>query len=228
MFDLDIRRADLSALISFVLQVVYYLALTLSTRNVKIHDKEMNAVIREHILEGRVKLQIVRGDITEEEVDAIVNAANAQLRHGGGVAGAILRRAGFRVQVESDAWIKEKGPVTHSEPAFTSGGNLACKYIIHAVGPVWGEGDEDTKLERAVTGTLKLADRLGVSSIAFPAISTGIFRFPKDRAAKVILEAIRGYLSSRPDSAIKLVRLTLFEQDTVEQFLTALEELLAK
>lgn len=188
----------------------------------------MNTVIRECLLEGRVKLQIVQGDITEEHVEAIVNAANAQLRHSGGVAGAILRRAGQRVQVESDAWIKEKGPVTHAEPAFTSGGNLPCKYIIHAVGPVWGEGDEDTKLELAITGVLRLADRLGISSLALPAISTGIFRFPKDRAAKVILNAIRRYFSSKTDSGIKLVRLTLFERETVKHFLRILDELLMK
>lgn len=185
----------------------------------------MNTLIRECILEDKVRIQIVQGDITEESVDAIVNAANAQLRHGGGVAGAILRRAGPRIQEESDAWIREKGPVTYAEPAFTSGGNLPYKYIIHAVGPVWDEGDEDNKLAMAITGTLRLADRLGVSSIALPAISTGIFRYPRERAARVILQSIKEYFSSKHDSGIKMVRVTLFDRDTVNHFLDAFDEL---
>ncbi len=202
-------------------------ALTLPIGDAKIPSWiAMNILIRECILEGRVKLQIVQGDITEESVDAIVNAANAHLRHGGGLAGAILRRAGPRIQEESDAWIREKGPVTHAEPAFTSGGNLSCKYIIHAVGPVWGEGAEDNKLALAITGTLRLADHLGLSSIALPAISTGIFRFPKERAARVILRAVREYFSIKPDSGIELVRLTLYDQETVECFSESLDELL--
>lgn len=185
----------------------------------------MNKLIREYLLPDGTQLQIVQGDITAEEVDAIVNAANAQLRHGGGIAGAIVRRGGPRIQAESDAWVKEKGPVTHAEPAYTTGGRLPCKYVIHTVGPVWGEGDEDTKLARAICGSLRLADRLGISSIAFPAISTGIFGFPKDQAARVILKSISDYFSQNSESGIKLVRLTLFDQDTLDHFLDAFADL---
>lgn len=125
-------------------------------------------------------LQLVEGDITTAKVDAIVNAANAHLQHGGGVAGIISRKGGPVIQRESDLWVREHGSVRHAEPAVTSGGSLPCRYVLHAVGPVWGEGDEDRKLAEAVTGSLRAADQLELTSIAFPAISTGIFGFPKE------------------------------------------------
>ncbi len=106
----------------------------------------MNTILAEHILSTGQSLQIVQGDITTEEVDAIVNAANEYLQHGGGVAWAIVKRGGDVIQDESDKWIKQHGPVSHAHPAWTSGGALPAKYIIHAVGPIWGDGDEDKKL----------------------------------------------------------------------------------
>jgi O-acetyl-ADP-ribose deacetylase (regulator of RNase III) len=175
-------------------------------------------------LGGRV-LQIVQGDLTKESVDAIVNAANNMLQHGGGVAGAIVRGGGEQIQTESDAWVRQHGRVSHAEPAYTNAGRLPCRYVIHAVGPVWGEGDEDEKLAKAVVGSLRVADRLGLASIAFPAISTGIFGFPKERAAGVILSAIQNYFAEYPASGVRLVRLTLFDQGTVQAFLQAGEEL---
>ena len=153
----------------------------------------MNTILVERILSTGQTLQIVQGDITTEEVDAIVNAANEYLQHGGGVAWAIVRRGGDVIQQESDKWIKQHGPVSHTHPAWTSGGALPAKYIIHAVGPVWGDGDEDNKLADAVTGSLRVADELKLSSIAMPAISTGIFGFPKDRAAGIIFTTIEKY-----------------------------------
>lgn len=105
-------------------------------------------------------------------------------------------------------------------PAWTSGGNLPAKYVIHAVGPVWGDGDEDSKLADAVNGSLRMADELGLESIAFPAISTGIFGFPKERAAKIILEAINRYLSTG-STMLNTVRLVLFDDSTVEAFVNA-------
>jgi O-acetyl-ADP-ribose deacetylase (regulator of RNase III) len=98
--------------------------------------------------------------------------------------------------------------------------------VIHAVGPVWGEGDEDAKLGAAVTGSLRLADRLNMGSIAFPAISTGIFGFPKEKAAQVILGAIREYFTEFPASSLELVRLTLFDQSTIEAFINVWERIL--
>jgi O-acetyl-ADP-ribose deacetylase len=178
----------------------------------------MNTIILEHTFPSGSCLQLVQGDLTEERVDAIVNAANAYLKHGGGVAGVIARKGGPTIQLESDQWVQEHGPVPHSEPAFTSAGNLLCHYVLHAVGPVWGEGDEDLKLFQAVTGSFKLADRLGLSSLAFPAISTGIYGFPKQRAAGIIYQAIREYFHSFPQSGIGLVRLTLFDDATIAAF----------
>ena len=181
----------------------------------------MAPILREERLPSQQTFQLVQGDLTAETVDAIVNAANSHLQHGGGVAGIIVRRGGYEIQAESDAWVREHGPVTHAEPAYTGAGRLQSRYVIHAVGPVWGEGDEDTKLVAAVTGSLALANRLGLSSIAFPAISTGIFGFPKERAANVIYTAIASYFKQFPSSALLLVRLTLFDQPTVDAFLKA-------
>ena len=182
----------------------------------------MNIVLKErHLPTGQI-LQIVQGDITTEEVDAIVNAANEHLQHGGGVAWAISKRGGPAIQKESNEWVRTKGPVSHAHPVWTSGGLLPAKYVIHAVGPVWGAGDEDTKLVAAVSGSLSLGDELGLVSIAFPAISTGIFGFPKERAAKIILDSISEYFSKGP-STLKTVRLVLLDNETTETFLRALE-----
>lgn len=144
----------------------------------------MNCLLDETVLPSGQTLQFVQGDITAESTDAIVNAANKHLQHGAGVAGAILRRGGQVIQRESDAWIQAHGNVSHAAPAWTSGGNLACRIVIHAVGPVWGDGDEEKKLANAIIGSLRLADELGLHSIAFPAISTGIFGFPKERGGR--------------------------------------------
>ncbi|MEK6753488.1 MAG: macro domain-containing protein [Chloroflexota bacterium] len=179
----------------------------------------MNAILAEKKLATGQTLQIVQGDITVDEVDAIVNAANEQLQHGGGVAWAISKRGGPTVQEESDEWIRKHGPVSHSHPAWTLGGLLPAKYIIHAVGPVWGDGDEDKKLSDAVTGSLRVADELKCKSISMPAISTGIFGFPKDRAAKIIFSAIETYFAEIENSAIQTVRLVLFDDATVKVFL---------
>src|SRR5215210_71098 len=115
----------------------------------------MNTVLMERVLQTGQTIQIVQGDITIEDVDAIVNAANEHLQHGGGVAWAISKAGGPTVQQESDKWIQQHGPVSHSHPAWTSAGLLPAKYVIHAVGPVWGDGDEDNKLADAVTGCLR-------------------------------------------------------------------------
>lgn len=181
----------------------------------------MNTILQEHTLPSGQTLQIVQGDLTAETVDAIVNAANSHLQHGGGVAGAISRKGGPQIQAESDAWVRQHGPVSHAEPAYTRAGSLPCRYVIHAVGPVWGEGDEDHQLAAAVAGSLRLADELGLSSIAFPAISTGIFGFPKARAAGVIFAAISDYFTQNPASGLRQVRLTLFDQPTIDAFLSA-------
>lgn len=178
----------------------------------------MNTVLVEKKFPSGQTLQLVQGDITIEEVDAIVNAANERLQHGGGVAWAISKKGGAAIQKESDEWIRRHGPVSHARPAWTSGGALPARYVIHAVGPVWGDGDEDKKLSDAVTGSLRAADELNCTSLSMPAISTGIFGFPKKRAAGVIFNAIKGYFAKKPDSSVKLVRIVLFDDPTVRIF----------
>jgi O-acetyl-ADP-ribose deacetylase (regulator of RNase III) len=182
-------------------------------------SEEMNIVIQEKIFSGGQCLKLVHGDITTEHVDAIVNAANEKLLHGGGVAGIISRKGGPVIDRESRAWVEENGPVQHEKPAYTSAGDLPCKYVIHAVGPVWGSGNEDEKLASAVRGSLEVAQKLVLSSLSIPAISTGIFGFPKSRAAEVIINTIQEYYEKQTDSSLQLVRLTLFDQPTVEIFI---------
>jgi O-acetyl-ADP-ribose deacetylase (regulator of RNase III) len=178
----------------------------------------MNRVLKETQLPAEVTVQLVQGDLTDERVDAIVNAANTHLQHGGGVAGAISRRGGSQIQAESDVWVHTHGPVPHERPAYTGAGKLPCHYVIHAVGPVWGEGLEDKKLQAAVNGTLELADQLQLASIAFPAISTGIFGFPKERAARIILETIRSYFVWQSASKLRMVRIVLLDSATLAAF----------
>jgi O-acetyl-ADP-ribose deacetylase (regulator of RNase III) len=162
-------------------------------------------------------LEIRQGDITREKVDAIVNAANQHLAHGGGVAAAIVQAGGRVIQQESEEWVRKHGLVVHSKPAYTSAGSLPCRYVIHAVGPVWGEGDEDTKLADAIKGSLKLAVELILESVAFPAISTGIFGFPKERAAQIMFQAIAEFFAK--PSMIKSVRFILYDSGTLNAFL---------
>ena len=184
----------------------------------------MSQVLSESTFPSGQRLQLVQGDLTTEPVDAIVNAANHHLQHGGGLAGAIVKRGGEAIQAESDTWVSEHGLVTNAEPAYTRAGKLPCRYVIHAVGPVWGEGDEDRKLEEAVTGSLRLAEQLKLSSVALPAISTGIFGFPKERAAGVILSAVAAYFAQNPEAKLSLVRITLFDRPTLDIFLRIWEK----
>lgn len=184
----------------------------------------MSQTFMETILPSGQKLQIAQGDITIETVDAIVNAANCHLAHGAGVAGAIARRGGPQVQAESNQWVLEHGPVTHAEPAVTMAGNLPCRYIIHAVGPRWGDGDEAAKLKAAIHGSLRVVGQLNLGSIAFPAISTGIYGFPRPLAAQVILSTIQEYLAHHTATSLKLIRLVLFDQETLQVFLKTWEQ----
>lgn len=184
----------------------------------------MSKILRQEEFSPRLRFQIVQGDITQEEVDALVNAANAYLQHGGGVADVISRSGGPEIQAESDAWIAEHGPVGHAEPAYTTAGNLPCLYVIHAVGPIWGSGDEDAKLALAVTGSLRRAEELDLRSLALPAISTGIYGFPQKLAANVIFTALRKYAAHNPDTRLELIRLTLYDDPTVKAFLSVWDQ----
>ncbi|MBC8134383.1 MAG: macro domain-containing protein [Fibrella sp.] len=162
-------------------------------------------------------LSLWHGDITDETVVAIVNAANDGLVHGGGVAGAIVRKGGYVIQDESD----RIGRVPTGSAAITGAGNLAAKYVIHAVGPVWSgrtPEENDRLLASATTAALEIARERGVVSIAFPAISSGIFGFPKDRCARIMLHAVCDWSETHPDSAPRDIRFTIIDEPTVSAF----------
>lgn len=143
----------------------------------------------EWTINGR-KLKLVEGNIVVLNVDAIVNAANKSLILGGGVAGAIRNFGGPSIQEECN----EIGPIEVGEAVITGGGNLNADYVIHAVGPVYGEGDEDSKLAHATLNSLKIAKEKKIKSIAFPAISTGIFHFPIKRCAEIMIKVAMDFL----------------------------------
>lgn len=180
----------------------------------------------QHSFANGFTLEITRGDLTTQAVDAIVNAANAGLQHGGGVALAIVRRGGASIQAESDAWVRQQGPVAHDRPAWTTAGCLPCRYVIHAVGPVWGEGQEDEKLAAALRGSLELAETLGCTSLALPAISTGIFGFPRPQAARVTLASLADWAAGREAGRLRLARVVLLDEPARQDFLDAAREVL--
>ncbi len=184
----------------------------------------MTTVVAELRLPHGRTLKLVHGDLTEQAVDAIVNAANERLQHGGGVAAAIAKKGGPSIQRQSNQWVQQHGPITHDQPAVTTAGELPAKHVIHAVGPRWGEGDEDDKLHRTVYGALAKAEELGLTSVALPPISTGVFGFPKPRAAGVILDAVEAFDREFPDSSLDEVRLTIIDEATLDPFQEAFPE----
>lgn len=169
------------------------------------------------IVEKKIRkstLRLVHGDITERNVDAIVNAANSHLQHGGGVAGAIVRKGGQSIQDESD----QIGFVPVGDAGITGAGTLPAKYVIHAVGPRMGEGDEENKLKSAVWNSLRVAAEKGLKSIAMPAISSGIFGFPKDKCAKILVNESKNYLQNNPINSIEVIEFCVFDEKTVQFF----------
>jgi O-acetyl-ADP-ribose deacetylase (regulator of RNase III) len=176
-------------------------------------------------LENQIELRILRGDLTQSDADAIVNAANENLQHGAGVAGAIVKQGGMVIQSESNRWVLEHGPISHDQPALTTAGDLPSRAVIHVVGPRWGAGNEDQKLKRAVIAACMLAHDNGFESIAFPAISTGIFGFPMDRAAQVMLDTINEFSAQTSDTSIQRIDLVLFDQAGAQAFSKATREI---
>jgi O-acetyl-ADP-ribose deacetylase (regulator of RNase III) len=157
-------------------------------------------------------LELLDGDLTEMDTDAIVNAANAQLILGGGVAGAIKRKGGSEIQAECN----RIGGTFVGGAVITTGGNLKAKHVIHAVGPRMGEGNEDQKLKNATLNSLKVADENHLKSISFPAISTGIFGFPIGRCAEIMLQTTIDYL--RGQTGLQRVVFCLFGSKSYEVF----------
>ncbi len=161
-------------------------------------------------------IEIIKGDITFMQTEAIVNAANEYLSHGGGVAGAIVRRGGSVIQEESDAWVAKNGVVKTGSAAITTGGRLKAKYVIHAVGPVMGSSDEDAKLQSATESVLQLAENYHLNSVAFPAISTGIFGYPVDRCAHIMLTTVWRYCDKM--SSLERIVFCLFDDFSLKAF----------
>lgn len=169
---------------------------------------------------GEKVVVLLRGDITEMETDAIVNAANADLILGAGVAGAIRTKGGPEIQEECH----RIGGTPVGSAVVTTGGRLKARYVIHAVGPRWGEGDEERKLRDATLNSLRRATEKGLRSVAFPAISTGIFGFPKDLCATIMLETVVRFLAEEKTTLEKVV-FCLWSQDDLEIFRRALQTL---
>jgi O-acetyl-ADP-ribose deacetylase (regulator of RNase III) len=158
---------------------------------------------------------VVRGNLLEEPVDAIVNAANGHLAHGGGVAGIISRAAGSELQAESDRLVRERGPFKTGSAVVTTAGKLPFKGVIHAVGPRQGEGDEENKLVQALTAAFARAKERGWESISFPAVSSGIFAVPLEVCARAYLKAARA-------CPLRKVRLCLRDQPIIDAVLKEL------
>jgi len=156
--------------------------------------------------------QVVRGNLLDEPVEAIVNAANGHLAHGGGVAGIISRAAGPALQEESDRIVGERGPFPTGAAVVTTAGKLPFKGVIHAVGPRFCEGDEERKRVRALSAAFDCAAARGWTSVSFPAVSSGIFAVPLDICA-------RAYLAAARAAQLSKVRLCLRDQPVIDAVL---------
>ena len=168
---------------------------------------------------GNSILRIIQGDITKQETDAVVNAANNRLAPGGGVAGAIHRVAGVELWEEC----KKLGGCETGEAVITKGYNLPAKWIIHTVGPIYSLSEEDPKLlSSCYENSLKLADREGIQTISFPAISTGAFGYPIREAARVAVDTICKTLKNL--SSVEMVQFVLFDLKAYNVFEEVLKE----
>jgi O-acetyl-ADP-ribose deacetylase (regulator of RNase III) len=162
------------------------------------------------------KIEIIRGDITKQRVDAIVNAANSSLMGGGGVDGAIHRAGGPAILEECRKIISRQGSCPTGEAVITTGGNLPAKFVIHTVGPVWhgGQNNEPEKLRNCYSNSLRLAVENNLETIAFPNISTGIYGYPKKEAAQIAIKTASSHLES--DHFITKVYFVCFDEENYE------------
>jgi O-acetyl-ADP-ribose deacetylase len=173
----------------------------------------MTEIIEKKI--NKTTIRLVSADLTERDVDAIVNAANTHLQHGGGVAGAIVRKGGRIIQDESD----RIGFVPIGGAVITTAGKLKARYVIHTVGPRMGEGDETNKLKKAINSVLLLAAEKKLKSISVPAVSAGIYGFPRDRCAKILVGETAAYLQDNAATSLELVEFCIFDQEAYGFFL---------
>lgn len=174
---------------------------------------------------GNAILELLLGDITQQETDAIVNAANSGLLGGGGVDGAIHRAAGPTLLAECRKVRELRGPLPPGEAVATGGGALKVKYVIHTVGPIWqgGQANEANILESCYRTSLQEAHRLSCSSISFPSVSTGVYGYPVEAAAEVALRTVVHELPNFP--SVRLARFLLFDQRTRDAYARAAREL---
>lgn len=174
----------------------------------------------------QAKLHIIQGDITQQSTDAIVNAANSSLMGGGGVDGAIHRAGGPAILQDCKQIVARQGRLPTGEAVTTTGGNLKAKHVIHTVGPVWHGGNkgEPELLASAYRESLKVAAESDLNSVSFPSISTGVYGYPVDQAARVALNTITTFLS-QGDTSLREVVFVLFDSRTLEAYSSALREI---
>jgi O-acetyl-ADP-ribose deacetylase (regulator of RNase III) len=176
---------------------------------------------------GRTKIRLVRGDITDQDVDAVVNAANSSLMGGGGVDGAIHRRGGPAILEECRRIRKEEWPrgLPAGKAVITTGGSLRARHVIHTVGPVWsgGQGGEPATLAECYSNSLRTAAQNGLRSVAFPSISTGAYGYPVREASRVAMKAVKSYVES--EGAPAEVMFVLYSENDFKTYAEALEEL---
>jgi O-acetyl-ADP-ribose deacetylase len=164
----------------------------------------------------------IQGDLTAQQVDAVVNAANEHLRHGGGVAGALARACAREVQAESDRWVAEHGPLEPGRAAVTTAGALPARMLVHVAGPRYRDGqDNEGLLRRAVRAALQAADDAGATSVAVPAISAGIFGYPPAAAGRVIAEEALAWLGGAA-ATVTEVRLVGYDDAAAQHFAAGL------
>ncbi|MFW6108476.1 MAG: O-acetyl-ADP-ribose deacetylase [bacterium] len=168
-------------------------------------------------------LRLVEGDITVQETDAVVNAANSSLMGGGGVDGAIHRAGGPEILAECKEIVKAQGRLPTGQAVITTAGRMPARHVVHTVGPVWhgGDSDEDTRLADAYRNSLTLAAENGCRTVAFPSISTGVYGFPIDRAARI---ALRTLIETLPTVDVAEARMVLFGTRDFETYAAALDE----
>lgn len=193
----------------------------------KIMGKKMVGNIHEFKI-GRSKLRLVQGDITEMETDAIVNAANPSLMGGGGVDGAIHRKGGPKILEECKRIRATEWPngLPTGKAVITTGGNLKAKYVIHTVGPIWygGNRGEPELLADAYRNSLKLAVSKGLKTIAFPAISTGAYGYPIEKASRIAIKTVKEFLEK--EDKLDVVIFVLFSKSNFEVYAEAAREIL--
>ena len=176
-----------------------------------------------HRAVGATQVWVIHGDLTQQPVEAVVNAANEQLAHGGGVAAALVHTGGRVIQEESDTWVRDHGPLAAGEAAVTTAGALQATHVIHVVGPRYRRGaDNELELAAAITAALDAAAAVPVRSVALPAVSAGIFGYPLAAAAATIAATVVAWLEHHVD-VLDEVRLVGFDAQATEAFVTGLD-----